>query len=94
MAYRVFLDSFTGAVADLKPKQRTIENVLIVLDDSPLVSTWDMSSNRWLQQMVAVLVQRKFIEEDKKERYPWHRYKVTDLGKAYLADANKIGGDQ
>lgn len=45
MGYRVFLDSFSGDIAELKRGQRTAENALAVLDKSPMVSTWDLSEN-------------------------------------------------
>jgi len=78
----MFIDSFSGAVVDLPKKERTDKNVISVLTDSPRVSTWDMSENRWLCDIIESLEKRKFIIS-KDEPYPWHRYKVTEEGKAY-----------
>lgn len=72
----IFLDSFSGAVADLKPKERTEENVLAVLREHPRVSTWDLSENRWLWTMLARLEKAGKVTSTN-EGYPWHRYEVT-----------------
>lgn len=77
----ILMDSFSGAAADLKPRQRTSENVLSVLATRPRVSTWDMSEHCWLRTIIADLKKRNLIEE-MAEPYPWHRYALTDAGRA------------
>ena len=71
----IFLDSFSGSVVDLPKKDRTQENVLEVLKNDPMVSTWDMSENPWLRTIIANLVLAGEIKPIKSD-YPWHRYKV------------------
>lgn len=83
MGYRVFLDSFNGALADLKRGQRTTENALAVLKKSPMVSTWDMSENKWLWRLVCDLKESGLVVE-LEQPYPWHRYALTDKGMALL----------
>lgn len=81
MGYRVFIDSFSGDLAELKRGKRTPENALAVLDRSPMVSTWDMSENKWLYRLICDLKHEGLIVEQE-QPYPWHRYKLTDAGKA------------
>jgi DNA-binding HxlR family transcriptional regulator len=83
----IFLDSFSGAAADLKKGQRSAENVLAVLAKSPRVSTWDMEA-AWLRGALAQLQRDGLISEDKSEPYPWHRYTVTAAGRAALEAAS------
>lgn len=83
MGHRVFIDSFSGDLADLKRGKRTTENALAVLDKSPMVSTWDMSENKWLYRLICDLKHEGLIVEQV-QSYPWHRYKLTDAGKALL----------
>lgn len=73
----IFLDSFSGAAADLKRGQRTPESVLTALRKNPLVSTFDMSENAWLSSCIDDLKRAGHITEDKNEPYPWHRYVVV-----------------
>jgi len=75
----IYLDSFSGDAADLKKDQRTSENVLIVLLDSPRISTWDMSDHPWLVRAVKDLEKRGLITACD-EPYPWHKYTVTKQG--------------
>lgn len=84
---KVMLDSFSGALADLPPRRRTPENALAVLAKRPRVSTWDMSETPWLQRLVTNLKGEGLIAEVKTERYPWHRYELTDKGRRRLAGA-------
>lgn len=84
---RIFLDSFSGAAADLKKGQRSAENVLTVLAKNPRVSTWDMEA-AWLRGAIAQLQRDGPITEDKSEPYPWHRYAITAAGRAALKDAS------
>ena len=73
----IFIDSFSGYVAYLKPSHRTPSRVLEVLAKHPRVSTWDMSELAWLRGCIDVLERDGLIAEDKSEQYPWHRYNVT-----------------
>jgi hypothetical protein len=82
----VFLDSFSGAVADLKPRQRgDIMTVLSVLERDPNVSTWDMDDGRTnpIWRTIAALNELGYVKEIPRE-YPWHRFEVTELGKKTL----------
>lgn len=83
MKFRAFLDSFSGAVADLTPRERTFNNVLRVLSRSPRVSTWDMSEHAWVRNLIGDLKTRGLIVE-LEEPYPWHRYALTEAGRAAL----------
>lgn len=80
---RVFIDSFSGSVADLapdrrnRPKQRTPEKVLAVLRRDPMVSTFDMSEHPWLCDCIETLKRDGRIVEDESTRYPWHRFNVV-----------------
>lgn len=73
----IHVDSFSGAAADLKPKDRTADGVLAALRKSPRVSTFDMSECRWLPPIIDMLVKSGKIVEDKAEPYPWLRFKVV-----------------
>lgn len=74
---KVFLDSFSGSILDLKPKQRTKENALAVLAKDPRVSTWDMSEYPWVRNLIEDLLRDgKIVAED--EPYPWHRYRIVN----------------
>lgn len=75
MSYRVYLDSFSGAAANLKGKARTADNVLDALCRDPRVSTWDMSENTWLVSAIRQLKREGKIEE-LHDPYPWLRFKI------------------
>lgn len=83
MANRIFIDSFSGALVDLKKPQRTEATALSVLHKHPRVSTWDMSECVWVRDLIEDLKHKKLIEE-LAEPYPWHRYALTDAGLAAL----------
>lgn len=88
MNCRIYLDSFSGAAADLKKDCRTKENVLAALEQHPRVSTWDMSENPWLCRIIRDMKRKGLIVEDDKEPYPWHRYALTDTGRmAFTSNA-------
>jgi hypothetical protein len=84
----IFLDSFSGDLSDLKPKQRTVANALLVLRDSPRVSTWDMDK-QWLRSMIRDLEGRKFIIP-KAEGYPWLRWEISDAGMQFLRSNKEV----
>ena len=73
----IFLDSFSGGAADLKPANRTPNHVLAALSQDQRVSTFDMSEKPWLCGCIDILKRDGLIVEDKSEPYPWHRYNVT-----------------
>jgi len=80
----IFLDSFSGAAADLPPRQRDDINVLRVLAKSPRVSVWDMCEYAWLRGRVNSLLRAGLITADESQPYPWHRYVLTDKGREML----------
>ena len=84
-----FLDSFSGAIADLPKQRRTQQEALRVLSKHPRVSTWDMSECAWVRNLVGDLLRAGLIVEDKSEPYPWHRYKITAQGQAAMG-ANHV----
>ena len=81
---RVHLDSFSGSLGDLPRGKRTTMDALRVLDDDPRVSTFERGP-AWLEALL--LSDLKFagliVEID--EPYPWHRFALTDAGKAMVA---------
>jgi hypothetical protein len=94
MSRAIFLDSFSGAAADLKKGQRNEANVLAALAKSPRVSTWDMEAARLRSclkrltldglivedkaAMVASLVAERDALVEDAERYRWLRDKCGD----------------
>jgi DNA-binding HxlR family transcriptional regulator len=80
----LFLDSFSGAAANLPRGKRDDINVLGALAKSPRVSVWDMCEYAWLRGRVNSLLRAGLITEDKSEPYPWHRYLLTDKGREML----------
>lgn len=83
---KVFIDSFSGKVAELKRGNRSNHNVLAVLEKHPMVSTWDMGELPWLRNTISKLTNLGYILS-LEEPYPWHRYRLTALGLAFLASA-------
>ena len=76
----VFMDSFSNAtVVDLKKSERNENGVLYALKHHPRVSTWDMSENAWLRNIIKSLQDKKLIEP-LDEPYPWHKWKLTEEG--------------
>jgi hypothetical protein len=83
MVGSVFLDSFSGKVAELKPRQqRDLFLVLQVLVNNPSVSTWDMGEHNLWRTMNEL----KYFHliEDIERAYPWNEFKVTEKGKQML----------
>lgn len=74
----VFLDSFSGALADLPPKKRNLTNALIVLSKHPNVSTWDMDK-LWLRKLISDLITIGLIQSEP-VGYPWLKYSLTESG--------------
>lgn len=76
----IFIDSFSGALADLPKGKRTTVDALQVLAEHPRVSTFDRGP-AWLESLLADLKQQGLIVEVD-EPYPWHRFALTEAGKA------------
>jgi hypothetical protein len=72
----VILCSFSTPVSELKPSQRTAENVLCSLQVNPLISCFDLSEHAWLRNLICELERSGRIRDDRKEPYPWVRYTV------------------
>lgn len=75
--------SFSSNAAELKPKDRTSLNLLLALKENPRISTFDMSENMWLCDLVRNLEDKDYIETVRSS-YPWHKWKVTEAGLAVL----------
>lgn len=75
--YRIFLDSFSGAAADLEKGHRTPDDILMALRNDRRVSTFDMSEHRWLWEGIEQLKRDGRIKE-LQEPYPWHRYVILE----------------
>jgi len=80
----ICIDNFSGPAADLKGRHRHYMSVLAVLEKNPRVSTWDMSEERWLRGCIDDLLHQQLIVAQD-EPYPWHRWTLTDAGRAVLA---------
>ena len=91
MKYRIYLDSFSGEIADLKRGKRTRKNMLSVLAKSPLVSTWDMSEHAWLRNGIADMETAGLIVSAY-QPYPWLRYELTDKGRALMTPNLEVRG--
>lgn len=88
----VFLDSFSGSISDLKPKQRgDMKKVLEILSVDPRVSTWDMDEGKRfpLWKTIEKLKDAGYLE-DVESHYPWLKYRVTELGKEFLSGDNGV----
>lgn len=79
----IFLDSFCGAIGELKRGHRTVLDGLRALDRDPRVSTFERGAT-WLERLLHDLKSGGYVEEVP-EPYPWHRYAITDKGRALLA---------
>lgn len=77
---RIFIDCFSGSLADLPKGKRTTVDALRVLAEHPRVSTFDRGP-AWLESLLADLKQKGLIVEVD-EPYPWHRFALTEAGKA------------
>ena len=86
------IDSFSGPVANLPCGRRSRNDVLAALAKDGRVSTFDMSEYPWLRGAIGALESLGCIESAKRELYPWHRYVLTDTGRAALAASQTQGG--
>ena len=80
----IFIDSFSGALAALPKGQRGVINALQVLESHPMVSAFDRSEWRWLDDLLRHLLQQKLIAPVD-AGYPWHRFVLTPAGRQILA---------
>lgn len=83
---RIFLDCFSGSLGELPKGKRTVVNALRVLADDPRVSTFERGP-AWLESLLSELLKTGLLIEDKTEPYPWHRYALTEAGRAMLKAA-------
>lgn len=83
MIGKAIVCSFSGKVAELKPRQqRDLFLVLKVLVKNPRVSTWDMGEHNLWRTMLEL---KHFgLIEDVPSDYPWDEFKVTEKGKKAL----------
>lgn len=72
--------SFANAsMINLKEPLRNENGVLYTLKYHPRVSTWDMSENGWLVDIINSLENKKLILPIKCD-YPWHEWELTKEG--------------
>jgi hypothetical protein len=76
---RVFVDSFSSPVSELRGRYRTPEKVLECLKKEPRVSTFDLSENKWLLKIIRDLKSVEAIREVE-SAYPWHKFAVVKHG--------------
>lgn len=84
----VFIDIFSGDVADLPRKRRTETEVLKVLSTSPRISVFDMVEHAWLRNVVTRLAAKQAVSVVQ-EGFPWIRYEVTASGKLLIGEESK-----
>jgi hypothetical protein len=82
----IFIDSFSGPVADLKKGKRTLRDILESLKANPRVSTFDMSEHQWLWKRIYRLERMGYVVQDKSIEYPWHVFNITEDGEKRLSD--------
>ena len=80
----IFLDSFCGALAELRPGRRTVADGLQALANDPRVSTFERGAP-WLERLIRELISDGLAAENKAEPYPWHRFNLTGKGREMLA---------
>ncbi len=82
---RAHLDSFSGSLGELPRGKRTVLHALQVLAKDPRVSTFERGTG-WLESLLHELQSGGLVVEDKAEPYPWHRFNLSDAGRAMLWD--------
>ena len=76
---RVHICSFSSNAAELKPRDRTLINVLLALKENSRISTFDMSLKPWLCDLIQKLEKKNYIKP-RDEQYPWHKWDLTKAG--------------
>lgn len=92
MSNSVFIDCFSGSLADMKRGTRTHENALRVLAKDGRVSCFDRSGPRWIDMLLNDLLSLGLVEEEKNVPYPWCRFYLTAKGNDFLAELNGVKG--
>ena len=85
----IFLDSFSGALADLPKVQRGTIDALRVLELHPRVSAFDRSELRWLDDLLRDLLNQRLIVEIA-AAYPWYRYELMTAGRQILLGSKTL----
>ena len=79
----VHVCSFSGSVAELTVRQKKDSMIVLrVLSNDPMVSTWDMGEGG-LWKTIKRLEDTGLIASVK-QPYPWHKFVVTEAGKAEM----------
>ena len=73
----IFIDSFSGNAAEIKPKDRTVNKLNDALKENPRISCFDLSENPWLCKLVNQAKKDGLINQVN-EPYPWLKYIVVD----------------
>jgi hypothetical protein len=78
---RVIIDSFSNdELANLEKSKRTDDNILSILRKNPMVSTWDISENRWMWGLFKRLASEgKIIDKSHAVGFPWNKYVVIEI---------------
>jgi hypothetical protein len=86
--YSVFVDSFSGAIADLPSRlRRDPVAVLCVLEQSPLFSVFDATEHATLARTLDWLKETGKFTCKEGIGFPWHHAVITEKGRAYLLQA-------
>lgn len=85
------IDIFSGSLGELPKDKRTTIHALQVLSADPRVSTFERGP-RWLESLLDELRSAGLVLEDLAEPYPWHRFNLTDAGRAMLANSKTPNG--
>ena len=80
------IDSFSGPLSDLKPRERDAAHALAVLARHPRISGWDLETG-WLRLLIDHL-RRDGLIEHVPEAYPWVHCRLTAAGHAALAQVD------
>lgn len=86
MTTTIFVCSFEGAIASLKPSERNELEALRCLEKNPRVSCWDLHDHHWLRKLISKLQHKGFIHNDGEEPYPWIKFTITEAGKQMLKE--------
>jgi hypothetical protein len=89
MAYRIFMDSFSGAIGDMKPADKNdMRKVLAVLDKTPRFSCFEASERPAIANTLTDLMLSGYIEYPKPQPgFPWCRAVITDNGRSLMEES-------